>query len=61
MDRAEQINRSREAIEAELAKGHDPDPQLVAREFLRVGAGVALDLARIAAALERIAHHLENE
>lgn len=61
MDRAEQINRSREAIEAELAKGVEPDPEVIGREILKVGAGVALDLARIAAALERIAYHLESE
>ncbi len=61
MDRADQINRSRDAILGEIAKGGGPDVNRVATELLNIGTGAALDLARIAAALERIAYHLENE
>lgn len=60
MDRAGQISRSRDAIREELAKGAPPDPIRLAGEMLNIGVGIANDLARIAAALERIAYQMET-
>ena len=61
MDRADQIMRSRDAIREQLDLPDGVNSTALTRELLNLGVGALLDLARIAAALERIAHHLENE
>lgn len=61
MDRADQIMRSRDAIREQLDLPDGVNSTTLTREVLNLGVGALLDLARIAAALERIAHHLENE